>query len=115
MSINVTLTPDFRIVTDERNYIVQKRYIVDPTKAPGYKAVPGAAAPELRETWDNTTHHAYYSLTPAGLTAALQHVILRTKGEGATTIAELVAAYSDECARLRAIIERAINGTEVSE
>jgi len=114
MNIAVTVTPDFRIITDERNYIVKERYFTDPTKAPGYKAVEGTPSPPLRETWDHPQHQHYYSLTAAGLSTAISFIIGRTCGRDAATLAELLAEYNAESTRLRALVEQALTGTEVA-
>lgn len=71
---NVKITQNYALKSDDRNFIVIQRKIVDPTKAPGYKAVEGAEPPALKERWDEI---AYYPLTSAGLTALIDNVRLR--------------------------------------
>ncbi|WP_340028929.1 hypothetical protein MHB71_04760 [Paenibacillus sp. FSL H7-0940] len=71
---NVKITQNYALKTDDRNFVVMQRKIVDPTKAPGYKAVEGAEPPALKERWDEI---AYYPLTTAGLTALIDSVRLR--------------------------------------
>lgn len=36
MTINITLSPDYKLTSDERNIIVNERYFTDPTKAPNW-------------------------------------------------------------------------------
>lgn len=71
--LNVQLTPDYAIQSDAnaQNFVIKRRRIVDPTQAPGYKAVQGAPAPVKREVWDDA---AYYPVNIAGLRAALDYV-----------------------------------------
>ncbi|MMZ45538.1 hypothetical protein D1872_71390 [compost metagenome] len=85
--MNVQLTVNFTLRSDGTQFIVSQRKIVDPTKAPGYKAVEGAPAPELRERWDDV---GYYPLTSGGLTALLDSVRMRTvAASGASSLAEI--------------------------
>lgn len=109
-NINVTVTPDYRLITDARNYIVKERYFSDPTKAIGYKAVPGAEKPPLKETWDHPQHQYHYSLTSDGLARAVSFIVAKSVGQESETLAELLAAYNAESAKLRALVTRAITG-----
>ncbi|MFK4304288.1 hypothetical protein ABH892_004428 [Paenibacillus sp. RC254] len=85
--MNVQLTANFALRSDGTQFIVSQRKLVDPTKAPGYKAVEGAPAPELRERWDDV---GYYPLTSGGLAALLDSVRMRTvAASGASSLAEI--------------------------
>lgn len=87
--MNVQLTANYALRSDGTQFIVSQRKIVDPTKAPGYKAVEGAPAPELRERWDDV---AYYPLTSVGLTALLDSARMRTlAASDAASLAEIGA------------------------
>lgn len=97
----VNITPDFRLVTEERQYVIQRRHVIDPTKAPGFKREENAVYP-LREEWRDNT---FYSLTAGGFVAAVDNVIRRTTGESAETLAGLVAAYKAEVVRLDAMLK----------
>jgi hypothetical protein len=90
---NVKITQNYALKTDDRNFIVLQRKIVDPTKAPGYKPDPDATPPALRERWDEI---AYYPLTTAGLTALIDSVRMRTATEfEVTNLTELGAAIRE--------------------
>ncbi|MDH2332444.1 hypothetical protein [Paenibacillus polymyxa] len=85
--MNVQLTANYALRSDGTQFIVSQRKIVDPTKAPGYKAVEGGPAPELRERWDDV---AYYPLTSGGLTSLLDSVRMRTVATSdASSLAEI--------------------------
>ncbi|MGG1641810.1 hypothetical protein ACIFQM_11050 [Paenibacillus sp. NRS-1782] len=102
--MNVQLTANFALRSDGTQFIVSQRKIVDPTKAPGYKAVEGAPDPELRERWDDV---GYYPLTSGGLVALLDSVRLRSTvaaAESAETLAEFMAVLSAETDALVATI-----------
>lgn len=102
--LNAIVTENYRITTDGTQFILQRRHIVDPTKAPGYKAEEGAPAPKTSEEWRNT---AFYSLNATGLAAAVKSAILRDIDVSqAQTIAEALRLYAEETARIR----RAISG-----
>lgn len=97
--INVQLNANYRLTADERQFIVLQRKVIDPTKAPGYKAPEGAPPPEKRERYDEV---AYISLTADGLIRVLEYVRMRTVAEGdAKTLAELMAELTAETERLR--------------
>lgn len=101
---NVSITPDYRLTADERNYTLQRRYIVDPTRSPWFK--PGMDG-DLREEWRDA---GYYSLNAAGLSSAIQAVVIRTVNAAteAESIAELLAEYQAETARLSTLISAAM-------
>ncbi|CAM2955376.1 hypothetical protein PASE110613_09430 [Paenibacillus sediminis] len=85
--MNVKLTQDYALTSNELNFIVRERYIVDPTRAPGYKAPEDGSIPETREKWRDA---GYYPLTSAGLTALIDSVRMRTVARSdAASLAEL--------------------------
>ncbi|WP_342439273.1 hypothetical protein NSS79_10370 [Paenibacillus sp. FSL L8-0436] len=93
--LNAQLTPDYAIQSDAnaQNFVVKRRRIVDPTQAPGYKAVQGAPAPVKREVWDDV---AYFPVNSDGLRAALDYVRFKASVSADTT------SLSEFTARLRA-------------
>jgi len=95
---NVKITQNYALKTDDRNFIVLQRKIVDPTKAPGYKREPHQPIPELRERWDEI---AYYPLTTAGLTALIDSVRMRTVSEsGARDLSQMIVACRETTAEI---------------
>ncbi|WP_010494983.1 hypothetical protein [Paenibacillus elgii] len=109
----VPLTPDFRLTSDgERNYTVEQRVVVDPTRAPGYKPPENGLAPEPREEWRDTGN--YWPLTDRGLIAALKYVAHRTVvAAEITDLAGFIAALSEWSERVAAAVNNDMK-TEVS-
>lgn len=104
---NVKITQNYALKTDDRNFIVLQRKIVDPTKAPGYKAIEGAEPPALKERWDEI---AYYPLTTAGLTAFIEHVRMREATEqDVANLAELGAAFRETTAEIIAAVNAGLS------
>lgn len=96
--INVQLTQDYRLTTDGTQFIVKERKIVDPTRAPGYKAPEDGSTPPLSERWVDA---GYYGYTASGLAAALDGIRMRLVARGdAETLAEFVAAIKTETERI---------------
>lgn len=101
--LNVQLNANFRLTADDRNFIVLERKLVDPTKAPGYKAVEGAAPPPVRETYGDPQ---FYPLSSRGLAAALEHVRVKSVVlSGAGSLAALIAQISAETDAILAAID----------
>lgn len=97
-NLNVSITENYRLCSDGAQFILRKRHIVDPTRAPGYKAQEAAEAPQLREDWRD---EHYYPLTPAGLSFAIQAAILRgTDVENAKSVGEALQLYQAETQRI---------------
>jgi hypothetical protein len=56
VALDIPVTKDYRVTSDSRNIIVNRRYIVDPTKAPNWpKRQAEGASPEPREEWREET------------------------------------------------------------
>ncbi|WP_339273816.1 hypothetical protein MKY59_21725 [Paenibacillus sp. FSL W8-0426] len=104
MKNNVKITQDYGIRSDGTQFILTQRKLVDPTKAPGYKAQEGEAPPPIREEW---TDIAWYSHSTAGLTALIDRLRMRVVSEfEPASLAELSAALRETTA----VIVAAING-----
>lgn len=99
--INISLTQDFRLTADDRNFIVKERRMVDPTLAPNWRARLAADPtldPTPRETWVDA---GYYGLTTNGLTAALDSVrVKQAARSNAETLAEFAAELAAESERI---------------
>ncbi|NOU98423.1 hypothetical protein [Paenibacillus planticolens] len=103
---SITLTPDFRLTTDgDRNFILERRHTVDPTKAPGFERrnaeaieATGAALPtEKRDDW---REDGYYGFTAAGLSAALSTVAVRSAWAQSEDMADYIDRIAQEQRRL---------------
>lgn len=102
---NAQLTQDYAIQSDAtaQNFVVKRRRIVDPTRAPGYKPDPAAPAPELSERWEDA---AYYPVNTDGLRAALDYVRFRAAVDAdTTTLAEFIAALRAETSAIEAALD----------
>jgi len=52
MALNIAVNPDYKITSDALNIIVNRKYIVDPTKAPNWAQREAKGAdPTPREVW----------------------------------------------------------------
>ncbi|WP_433943666.1 hypothetical protein [Paenibacillus sp. SN-8-1] len=97
-NLNVPLNANYRLTSDGTQFIVKERKLVDPTKAPGYRAEEGAPAPEITERWDNA---GYYSLSAAGLTAALNRAIIASAAtSGHESLTDFIAEILSETKRM---------------
>jgi hypothetical protein len=59
MSLNIEVNSQYKITSDSMNVIVNRKYIVDPTKAPGWKKREAEGAdPTPREEWREVAYFA---------------------------------------------------------
>ena len=103
--LNVQLTKDYVLLSDDKalNFIVKERRTVDPTKAPGYKAVAGAPTPPTTEKYVDV---AYYPVNTEGLRAALDYVRFKAAVNADTaSLAELMAALRTETFAIEAALD----------
>jgi hypothetical protein len=112
---SIVLTADYRLTSDgERNFTLERRVTVDPTKGPGFEKRNEAAiaetgvglSVELREEW-READAGHYAFNAAGLTALLASVALRTAwssvGEG-LSIGDFAADLTEEYRKLAAAV-----------
>lgn len=107
--LNAQLTPDYAIQSDgsAQNFVIKRRRTVDPTQAPGYKAVQGAPAPAKREVWDDV---AYYPVSTGGLRAALDYVRFKAAVNVDTaSLAEFITLLQAETLRMTSALEEAVD------
>lgn len=105
--LNVSITQNYRLTTDNTQFILQRRHLVDPTKSPAYVApADGSPSPPVRETWKDD---GFYTYNSAGITAATKTAILRdTDVSRAETLADALRMYAEATARLADVIEEAL-------
>lgn len=90
MALNIQVTEEYRITSDDRNIIVNERHFTDPTKAPNWKERKAkGAAPEPVEKWREISYH---STVEEAMNKIVDKTILRSE---ATTISELLSEISD--------------------
>lgn len=107
--LNAQLTPDYAIQSDAnaQNFVIKRRRIVDPTQAPGYKAVQGAPAPVKREVWDDDK---WYPVNTDGLRAALDYVRFKAAVSADTaSLAEFITILQAETLRRTSALEAAVD------
>lgn len=94
--MNVQITPDYRLTADDRNFIVLKRFTVDPTKAPNWAvrlAVNPTLSAAIKTEWRENPTGCYYPLTTDGMRSAIESAVIKSAAASdATTVAELLAA-----------------------
>lgn len=85
MPLNITVNSQYKITSDERNVIVNRKYIVDPTKAPNWvKRQAEGADPTPREEWREVSYHPT-------LDKALSYIVdQEILDSDATTLSELI-------------------------
>lgn len=110
-NINVKLTPNHRLTADAYNFVIESRKVVDPTKSPNFNAEK-ATTTELREVWKAD---AWFPITSAGLTSALDYVRIKTvASSGITDLGEMVALIQAETARLVDAINNGVKLPRIS-
>jgi hypothetical protein len=95
--------PDITIINDtygftvtDREYSVYKRVLVDPTKAPTYKADTAVIPPAPYEAW--RTIGRYYPVSSIGITSMLSYVAFRSAGDSGKygSVGEYISAIETE-------------------
>lgn len=86
MTINIPISPDYKLTSDANNIIVNERYFSDPTKAPNWPkrlAEDPNADPTPKEKWREVSYHSTVE-------RALMDVMnRRLRDSDATSLAEL--------------------------
>ncbi|TCM89667.1 hypothetical protein EV294_112132 [Paenibacillus sp. BK033] len=102
--MNVMITANYALAADDTQFTLQRKHLVDPTRSPWYTPDKDA---NVREEWRVA---GYYPLTPDGLAAAVRSAIVRDVNNAteARTIADLLAGYTQETARLNNAISVAM-------
>lgn len=105
--LNAIVTPNTRIKTDERNFILLCRHLADPTKSPAYKApADGSPPPPPTEEWRTV---GWYSRNAAGLSALVNAAVLRdTDVSQARTLADALKLYAAATTELTDAIKGAL-------
>ena len=98
MALNIQVNADYRITSDDRNVIVSRRYLVDPTKAPNWakREAEGASA-KVHEKYREVSFHKN---VPHAIKSIGEQVV---RDSEATSFAELL----EEVKRFNQSIEEA--------
>lgn len=111
-NLNVNVNENYRLTTDATEkspatqFILQRRHIVDPTRAPGYTPPADGSTPKMSVEWRNDK---YFTLSGGGMSAAIEQAILRgTDVAQAQTIGEALRMYREEAQRIADMINGAL-------
>lgn len=105
--LNAIVTPNTRIKSDDRNFILLRRHIVDPTKSPAYAPpADGSPPPGPTEEWRTV---GWYSRNADGLSALVTAAVLRdTDVSQARTLADALKLYAAATTELTDAIKGAL-------
>ncbi|MGY8620280.1 hypothetical protein ACN6A9_01695 [Bacillus safensis] len=98
MSINIPISPDYKLTSDVHNIIVNERYFTDPTKAPGWArrlAENPDADPTPVERWREVSYHA---TVDRAVLDVMSRKIKTSDAETLAEIAQMVQEFRTELA-----------------
>ncbi|MGF9741959.1 hypothetical protein ABEX06_00520 [Bacillus safensis] len=98
MTINIPISPDYKLKSDVHNIIVCERYFTDPTKAPGWAkklAEKPDADPTPVERWREVSFH---STVDRAVLDVLNRQIKTSDVETLAEIAQMVREFRTELA-----------------
>ncbi|QAV89608.1 hypothetical protein ES963_16475 [Bacillus subtilis] len=101
MTINIPVSPDYQLTSDERNIIVKERYFSDPTKAPNWAkrlAENPEADPTPQEKWREVAYH------PTVERALMDVMNRRLRASDAQSLAELARSIREFRGELAALL-----------
>lgn len=95
----IEINEDYRIKSDDRNIIVERRHIIDPTKAPNWKQLEAKGTdPTPKEDWRAISYHG--TIAQALTSIGEQKV----RDSEATTLRELLDEISDFNGEIRRLL-----------
>ncbi|MCY7751576.1 hypothetical protein MOB18_21180 [Bacillus inaquosorum] len=100
MTINIPVSPNYTLTSDDRNIIVKERYFSDPTKAPNWAkrlAENPDADPTPQEKWREV---AYHSTVERALMDVMNRRLRNSDAQSLAEIARLIREFRDELAAL---------------
>ncbi|MCY9066656.1 hypothetical protein [Bacillus inaquosorum] len=100
MTINIPVSPDYKLTSDERNIIVKERYFSDPTKAPNWPkrlAENPDADPTPQEKWREV---AYHSTVERALMDVMNRRLRNSDAKSLAELARLIREFRGELAVL---------------
>ena len=105
----IRVTDDYGLRLEDTCYALYRLATVDPTRAPGYKAVMDDPAPEVRREWKPA--YKYYTRSATGLAAAVQEIVISSVDtDKMYNIATYVNALAAEVKRITQMLESALKG-----
>lgn len=103
MTINIPVSPDYQLTSDERNIIVKERYFSDPTKAPNWPkklAENPDADPTPQEKWREV---AYHSTVERALMDVMNRRLRSSDAQSLAELVRLIREFRGELATLLAV------------
>ncbi|MGG0778147.1 hypothetical protein ABE060_23495 [Bacillus rugosus] len=100
MTINIPVSPDYKLTSDERNIIVKERYFSDPTKAPNWAkrlAENPDADPTPQEKWREV---AYHSTVERALMDVMNRRLRSSDTQSLAELVRLIQEFRGELAAL---------------
>ncbi|MGC8261930.1 hypothetical protein ACP2W8_20485 [Bacillus subtilis] len=100
MTINIPVSPDYKLTSDERNIIVKERYFSDPTKAPNWAkrlAENPDADPTPQEKWREV---AFHSTVERALMDVMNRRLRASDAQSLSELARLIREFRGELAAL---------------
>jgi hypothetical protein len=99
--MNIKVNADYRITSDERNVIVNRRHMSDPTKAPNWaKRQAEGADPTPTEKWKEVSYHHR-------IEQALEWIVdQQIRDSEADTLEELVGQIAGFQRDIKALLRR---------
>ncbi len=100
MRINIPVSPDYKLTSDERNIIVKERYFSDPTKAPNWAkrlAENPDADPTPQEKWREV---AFHSTVERALMDVMNRRLRASDAQSLAELARLIREFRGELAAL---------------
>ena len=111
--IDVQLSDNYRLRSDDRQFIVSERRASDPTKSPNWhirSANDPLLSTDITYKWEDV---AFYGLKPESVPIALEYVAMRmaTKYGEAPTLRQFAADYRYYMERFREDVRQAMGGS----
>jgi hypothetical protein len=94
MSLNILISAEYKITSDSLNVIVNRKYIVDPTKSPNWPARQAKGAdPTPREEWREV---AWCPTVDKAVGWIMQRSIRDSDAESLSEIVEMITSFRRE-------------------
>ena len=88
MPVNIRINNDYRITSDQYQFVLNERYISDPTKAPGWKKREAEGAdPTPREKWREV---GYYGTIESASKAVINRSIRESEAQSLAEVVDLI-------------------------
>ncbi|MGG7220953.1 hypothetical protein ACQXR1_11605 [Bacillus sp. ATD] len=102
MTINIPVSPDYKLTSDERNIIVKERYFSDPTKAPTFakRIAKGECLYPVPKHVENWREVAFHSTVERALMDVMNRRLRASDEQSLAELARLIREFRGELAAL---------------